>query len=82
MPEQIKALDTRVSDLSNRVGGTEQKLEDFRKDVSGRFNTLDQKLDRRVDALDQKVDRVMAFQMAMLLAIVGTLITAVLKHWP
>jgi len=50
--------------------------------VSGRFNTLDQKLDRRVDALDQKVDRVMAFQMAMLLAIVGTLITAVLKHWP
>ena len=79
---QIKALDIRVSDLSNRVGGTEQKLEDFRKDVSGRFNTLDQKLDRRVDALDQKVDRVMAFQMAMLLAIVGTLITAVLKHWP
>src|SRR5207247_1860879 len=39
---QIKALDTRVSDLSNRVGGTEQKLEDFRKDVSGRFNTPDQ----------------------------------------
>ena len=82
MSEQIKALDTRVSELSTRVGGTDQKVEELRKDLSGRIGTLDQKLDRRVDALDQKVDRVMAFQMAMLLGIVGTLITAVLKHWP
>ena len=83
-------LSIQITSLGEKLGQQFEELrtefrsdlKELRNDLSDRINTVDQKLDRRVDALDPKVDRVMAFQMAMLLGIVGTLITAVLKHWP
>jgi tetrahydromethanopterin S-methyltransferase subunit G len=74
LSHRIDALDHRIDALGHRIDALGDRLD-------GRIDTLDRKLDRRVDALDQKVDRVMAFQVAMLFALVGGLVTAVLRHW-
>jgi uncharacterized coiled-coil protein SlyX len=73
---EVRDLSNQITALGERLG---DKIDGVRSELSGRIGSLDQKLDRRVDTLDQKVDRVMAFQVAMLLAIVGALAAAVLS---
>ncbi|MSO55842.1 MAG: hypothetical protein EXQ55_02815 [Acidobacteria bacterium] len=86
---QIRGVDERLSQqmwafddkLSRRMDRLDGKIDDVRKELSGRIDVLDQKLDRRVDTLDAKIDRVMAFQVAMLLALVGGMITVAFKSY-
>lgn len=65
--------------LSAQIKEVDEKLSKRMDRIEGRIDGLDQKLDRRVDTLDAKVDRVMAFQAAMLLALVGGMITVAFR---
>jgi uncharacterized coiled-coil protein SlyX/tetrahydromethanopterin S-methyltransferase subunit G len=71
----------RMDRFEGRMDKLDKKLDDVHTDLSGRIGILDQKLDRRVDTLDAKVDRAMAFQVATLLALVGGMMTALLRSW-
>jgi len=82
---EMRDLSNQMTALGERLG---DKLDGIRLELSGRIDRLDQrldgldqKLDRRVDTLDSKVDRVMAFQVALLLAIVSALAAVVFRHW-
>ena len=89
----MATTDERLADLETKVADHTPGMSDVmgRKELSGRIDALDQTLDRRVDTLDQKVERfreelssrltwVAGVQMAMLVAMVGGMMSILLTR--
>jgi hypothetical protein len=75
--EDIRRLEDRFDRIDNRFG----QVDDRFGQVEDRFKQVDDRFDRiedRLDAVNQRLDRFFLTQSAGLIAIVGTLIAAVL----
>ncbi len=83
--ERLADLENRMADQTIGMSDLSLKIDRLWDKFDQRMDKLDEKFDHRMDrlegTLDAKVDRAMAFQLATLLALVGGMMTALLRSW-